>query len=112
MSNYVERKGKFWYDNTILRIGGTIVDPITKKFLGEFCNSFELGNMDQIKVFEHFCNYCCVNKENGIVDIRLNDMSTGENAQGIDGIAIIVNHKLVTSVSEIECTNVKFYEFC
>lgn len=102
MSNYVEKKRKFWYDNTILRIGGTIVDPITKKFLGEFCNSFELGNMDQIKVFEHFCNYCCVNKENGIVDIRLNDMSTGENAQGIDGIAIIVNHKLVTSVSEIE----------
>lgn len=29
-------------------------------------------------------------------------MSTGKNAQGIDGIAIIVNHKLVTSISEIE----------
>lgn len=102
VSNFVEKREKFCYDNIILIIGGIVVDPITKKFLGEFCNSFELTNLEETKVFEHFCNYCCVNKENGIVDIRLNDISTGENAQGIDGIAIIVNHKLVTSVSEIE----------
>lgn len=29
-------------------------------------------------------------------------MTTGSSAQGIDGIAVIVNHKLVTTISEIE----------
>lgn len=78
------------------------MDPITKKFLGEFCKSYEIDSNKQDVAFEHFCNYCCVNKENGIVDIKLEEISTGENAQGIDGIGIIVNHKLVTSISEIE----------
>lgn len=102
MSNFVVYNGKFCYDDTILTIGGSIVDPITKKFLGEFCRSFELENTEPTIVFEHFCNYCCVNKENGIVDIKLSEMTTGSSAQGIDGIAIIVNHKLVTTISEIE----------
>ena len=102
MSSNVERRPKFWYDNPKLILGGIIVDPITKKFLGEFCKSFEIDDKKPEVAFEHFCNYCCVNKENGIVDIKLEEMSTGKNAQGIDGIAIIVNHKLVTSVSEIE----------
>ena len=78
------------------------MDSITKKFLEEFCNSFELNKNKESIVFEHFCNYCCINKENGIVDIKLNDLSTGSNACGIDGIAIIVNNKLVTSISEIQ----------
>ena len=78
------------------------MDSITKKFLEEFCNSFELNKNKESIAFEHFCNYCCVNKENGIVDIKLNDLSTGSNACGIDGIAIIVNNKLVTSISEIQ----------
>ena len=102
MSNFVVYNGKFCYDDTILTIGGINVDPITKKFLGEFCRSFELENTEPTVVFEHFCNYCCVNKENGIVDIKLSEMTTGSNAQGIDGIAVIVNHKLVTTISEIE----------
>lgn len=102
MSNFVVYNGKFCYDDTILTIGGITVDPITKKFLGEFCRSFELENIEPTMVFEHFCNYCCVNKENGIVDIKLSEMTTGSSAQGIDGIAIIVNHKLVTTISEIE----------
>lgn len=83
-------------------VGGFTVDPITKKFLDEFCKLFEIDEKKTDIAFEQFCNYCCVNKENGIVDIKLDEISTGKNAQGIDGIAIIVNHKLVTSVSEIE----------
>lgn len=102
MSNSIEKWPKFWYDNRRLIIGGIAVDPITQKFLGEFCKSFEIDEKKMDTAFEYFCNYCCVNKENGIVDIKLEEMSTGRNAQGIDGIAIIVNHKLVTSISEIE----------
>lgn len=78
------------------------MDPITGRFLREFCSAFELDETKEDVAFEYFCNYCCVNKENGIVDIKLEEISTGKNAQGIDGIAIIVNHKLVTSISEIE----------
>lgn len=102
MLNNVEKKLKVCYNDPKLVIGGVRVDPITKKFLGEFCKSFEVDDNKTDVAFEYFCNYCCVNKENGIVDIKLEEMSTGRNAQGIDGIAIIVNHKLVTSISEIE----------
>lgn len=100
--HFVENSHVFCYDNTDLVIGGIRVDQITKKFLGEFCNSYEIDGKEEDKAFEHFCNFCCVNRENGIVDIKLEEFSTGKNAQGIDGIGIIVNHKLVTSVSEIE----------
>lgn len=102
MTNKVEKGHNFWYDKIKLIIGGDIVDPITKKFLGEFCKSFEIDDSKPDIAFEHFSNYCCLNKENGVVDIRLDEISTGKNAQGIDGIGIIVNHKLVTSISEIE----------
>ncbi|MBR6211105.1 MAG: AIPR family protein [Clostridiales bacterium] len=78
------------------------MDPITNKFLDEFCKSYEIGEMNTEDAFEHFCNYCCVDKENGIVDVKLEEMSTGKAVPGIDGIAIIVNHKIVTSISEIE----------
>lgn len=78
------------------------MDKITEKFLDEFCNSFELKNKDKSLKFEYFCNYCCTNKENGIIDIELDDFTTGDSAQGIDGIAIIVNNKLVTCVSDVK----------
>ena len=98
MTNKVEKGHNFWYDKIKLIIGGDIVDPITKKFLGEFCKSFEIDDSKPDIAFEHFSNYCCLNKENGVVDISLDEISTGKNAQGIDGIGIIVNHKLVTSI--------------
>ncbi|BCN31922.1 AIPR family protein [Anaeromicropila herbilytica] len=78
------------------------MDAITKKFLLDFKKLYEIETMKEDDAFEYFVNYCCVNKENGLVDIKLKEFSTGKNAQGIDGIAIIVNHKLVTSISEIE----------
>lgn len=48
--------------------GGVVMDPITQKFLMEFCKSFEISEKKIDTAFESFCNYCCVNKENGIVD--------------------------------------------
>lgn len=78
------------------------MDLITRKFLGEFSASFELEKLDSPTKFEYFTNYCCVYKENGIVDIPLEDLSTGYATPGIDGIAIIVNNKLVTNTAEID----------
>lgn len=78
------------------------MDTITNKFLSDFCKSYEINIDDKEKAFEYFANLCCINKENGYIDVRLDDLYTGNNAPGIDGIGIIVNNKLVTNVSEIE----------
>lgn len=78
------------------------MDPITSKFLQEFKQSFELEKDNEDEAFEKFVNYCCANKENGMVDVSIDDLGTGEATQGIDGIAIVVNHKLVTNISEIQ----------
>lgn len=53
-------------------------------------------------LFEAFCNYCVVNKENGLDTIDLNELTTGDSAQGIDGIAIIVNGKLVNTTTDVD----------
>ncbi len=86
----------------IKKEGKKIMDSVTSKFLKEFKTKFEIVDYDEDMAFEYFANYCCINKENGNVDISLDDISTGNAANGIDGIGIIVNHKLVTSVSEVE----------
>ena len=56
MSKNIEKKPKFWYDNHRLIIGGIAVDPITQKFLGEFCKSFE--QLCQFFNFFYKSDYC------------------------------------------------------
>ena len=70
---------------------------------------------DTSKLFEFFSNYCVVSKENGSDDFDIEDLTTGEATQGIDGLAIIVNGKLVNTSEEIhrlilsnKILNVKF----
>ena len=53
-------------------------------------------------LFEYFSNYCVVNNVYGINDFDVEEISTGKNTQGIDGIAIIVNQKLVNSTDDID----------
>lgn len=78
------------------------MDRITKSFLEEFSKINELDKMDEFKQFEYFANYCVVTKENGSSSFDLDDLSTGTSTQGIDGIAVIVNNKLVNQVEEID----------
>lgn len=91
--HFVENSHVFCYDNTDLVIGGIRVDQITKKFLGEFCNSYEIDGKEEDKAFEHFCNFCCVNRENGIVDIKLEEFSTGKMRKEsmVLGLLLIIN---------------------
>ena len=91
------------------------MDRITEAFLKEFVGLNELQTETQSLQFEYFVNHCIVTKEYGNTSFDLDDISTGEATQGIDGVAVIVNNKMVESVEEIrdlielnKILNVKF----
>ncbi|CQR73146.1 AIPR protein [Sporomusa ovata DSM 2662] len=76
------------------------MDRITQSYLREFLTLQDIRPKSDSLDFEKFVNYSIVSKEyNG--EFKIEDISTGE-AQGVDGIAIIVNGRLVTSVEEID----------
>lgn len=82
--------------------GGVTVDRVTKGFLEEFSSSFELSIKDEATLFETFSNYCALSSEFGDADTCVQNMSTGNSAQGIDGIAIIVNGSMVENPDDIK----------
>lgn len=78
------------------------MDTITQSFLKEFVESKNYLNYDKSIQFEHFVNYCIVNKEYDSISFDEKQISTGISTQGIDGIGIIVNNKLCSSTEEIQ----------
>ena len=77
------------------------MDRITKGFLDEFSASFGYTGLEESLQFEYFANYCALSCETGNVEIDVQEMSTGNSAQGIDGIAIEVNGSIVDSLDDI-----------
>lgn len=76
------------------------MDKITKSYVDDFLKLNEIASEGEAKDFEKFVNYSIVTDQyNATFDI--NDISTGNSAQGIDGIAILVNGKLVTSSEHV-----------
>lgn len=90
------------YNVIRIKLGGTLMDRITENFIKEFSKNFELNNLEISEQFEHFVNYCVILGESSGMDVQLEDMHTGMAAQGIDGIAVEVNGKVVKTVEEIE----------
>lgn len=78
------------------------MDTITQSFFKEFIESKNYSNYEKSVQFEHFVNYCIINKEYDSISFDEKQISTGNNTQGIDGIGIIVNNKLCNSTSEIQ----------
>lgn len=78
------------------------MDRITESFLKEFANDHGFSSIDVTDQFEYFVDYCAIANESNSVEIDLLDMHTGMGAQGIDGIAIEVNGKYISSTSEID----------
>ncbi|CEN81904.1 AIPR protein [[Clostridium] sordellii] len=78
------------------------MDIITKGFLEEFAENINLKKMQESDQFELFANYCIINKEYNSTSFELKNTLTGKATQGIDGLAIIVNNKIVNSVEEIK----------
>ena len=83
-------------------IGGIKMDRITKGFLDEFSISHGFSSLKEDLQFEHFANFCALSSEINDIDIDIQEMSTGDSAQGIDGIAIQVNGTIVSSIDEIK----------
>lgn len=83
-------------------IGGSKMDRITQSIVEAFSDSQNLSNLESTLLFEYFVNYCVVNNVYGQNNFDLEDITTGNAAQGIDGIAIIVNQKLVNSTEDID----------
>lgn len=78
------------------------MDIVTSGFLNDFVKSHELDMLELPKRFEYFCNYIIVNNENGSTEFDIDSISTGFNEQGIDGIVIIVNNRIVLSIEELK----------
>lgn len=77
-------------------------DTVLKSFLNDFAKTYELDELQENLLFEHFVNYCIVSKLYPR-EFQIEDLSTGgENDLGIDGIAVIINGNIITDVDEID----------
>ncbi|MET7706195.1 AIPR family protein [Micromonospora sp. NPDC005413] len=76
------------------------MDRITKSYLNVFQAEQSLPDMSESDLFEHFASFCavsdCYDEEFDIADVVIGE----EDDLGIDGIAIIVNGIIATSVDE------------
>lgn len=78
------------------------MDRITQSMIEAFKEDLSINIDDIPLLFEYFSNYCVVNDVYGITDFDVEDITTGKNTQGIDGIAIIVNQKLINTTDDID----------
>lgn len=100
--NFVEKNDPLSYTKNIYTIGGKKMDRITQSMVESFKNSQGISSTDIPSVFESFVNYCVVNNVYGTSDFEIEDITTGNATQGIDGLAIIVNQKLINSIDDID----------
>jgi hypothetical protein len=76
------------------------MDRITKSCVSEFLEQHEMAETDLSVDFEKLCNFSIVSHEfSGSFDVQ--EVCTDPGTQGIDGIAIIVNGKLVDDVDQV-----------
>ena len=78
------------------------MDRITENMVKAFSESEGLGDLKDTLKFEYFVNHCIIKSLYGIEDFDISDITTGKDTPGIDGIAIIVNEKLVRTLSDID----------
>jgi AIPR protein len=77
------------------------MDKITRTLLENFVTENELERFDESKQFEYFVNYVVVSKLHRS-SFELDSLDTGDGGDGaIDGLAIIINGRLVTDVQEL-----------
>lgn len=69
---------------------------IVKSHLDNFSNSFGLSDFDESQQFEMFVNYSVLMPKVSTT-FELNDVTTGEGDDGIDGVAILVDEELIVS---------------
>jgi hypothetical protein len=77
------------------------MDKITKSLLESFSNDNELTNLAEDKQFEHFVNFSVVSKLHRTTFELDSVYTAGGGDSAIDGLAIIVNGKLITDIDEL-----------
>ena len=75
------------------------MNKIIESFLNTHISEYGINNLKKETAFEHFINKCIVNK---YVVERFNpdDIMTDEGEKGLDGVAILINEKLVSTRDE------------
>ncbi|HJW86365.1 MAG TPA: AIPR family protein [Candidatus Brocadiaceae bacterium] len=77
------------------------MDLITESCVKEFIKTNELTSDSESFDFERFASFCLVAKEYNN-SFNIDDILTDEDTQGIDGIGIIVNGRLVNDIQEVQ----------
>lgn len=78
------------------------MDRILKHLVDDFLTEFEINSVDTGKDFQRFTVYSIVSSEYNL-EFELEDVETGEGDDtGIDGIAIIINGKMIENKSDID----------
>lgn len=77
------------------------MNKIIESFLNTHITEYDIEDFEKEIAFEHFVNRCIVNKYS--VD-RFDplDIMTDEGEKGIDGVAIIVNDRIIMTMDELE----------
>lgn len=86
--SFVEKSQKLVYNIEKMNIGGILMDRITQSMMEAFKADLSININDDSLLFEYFSNYCVVNNVYGLNDFDVEDITTGNSTQGIDGIAI------------------------
>ena len=78
------------------------MDRITSALLRDFIEEEGLQALDEDEAFERFANFCVMSQAYGET-FNVEDVSVGGGEDtGLDGIAVLINGALVTTVDEIE----------
>lgn len=82
------------------------MDIVTKSFLDQFKDQYGYSNLEDSQIFELFSIYCIASqyiRSETINKDLLDDLNIGNGGDwGIDGILLIVNGRIVTSIQEVD----------
>ena len=77
-------------------------DIIIEAYLKDFIIKYNLGDLKESEAFEQFVNYCILSRLN-VGEFDFDDVNVGGGNDGaIDGLAIIVNDHIVSSIKDID----------
>lgn len=77
------------------------MNKIIENFLNIHKTEYSIERLDTETAFEHFANKCIVNKYSN-ERFDPSDIMTDPGEKGLDGVAICVNGRVITSVDELE----------
>lgn len=80
------------------------MDPVTKSFVTQYLELHDIESVKDSTDFEKYSAYTILKKEYGSdLEFSIDDIVTNDDSKGLDGVAIILNEKVVvTSIQEID----------